>query len=357
MDAVTFSSRIACDLVDYVEGQGFDVDPLKAVLALPDPLLRREDTRIPSHKMSELWSLAMSVTGDPWVALHMGADQVLSSLRTTSLIMQSTRTVEEAMEAGIAYSSLIANALEMKLGVQGSSMFIEFTPHPAWAVEPDEVVWDSIGVTFVSMLHTTRQLVGRPVTPSILEFQFPCPENAHEFFSYFDCSIDFDSSSNRMGFSKKIAGEAVRTSDDGLLDTLKRYADELRSSFADDQDHSAKARALIAKMMDPKPPSLDEVASAMHVSPRSLQRKIKQERDCTFQGLVDEVRIKLCAKLLSDKRRSVEQVGYLAGYADSTSFIRAYRRWHGRTPRQTSSTQPGAGREQDQDDLELEANR
>lgn len=257
----------------------------------------------------------------------------------------------------MAYSSLIANALEMKPGEAGSSMFIEFTPRAAWAVEPREVVWDSIGVTLLSMLHTTRTLVGRPVTPSILEFQFPCPSNAHEFFSYFDCSIDFGSSSNRMGFPKTIVGESVKTRDEGLLDTLKRYADEVRSSFANDEDHSSKALALIAKMMDPKPPTLGEVARAMHVSPRSLQRRIRQERDCTFQGLVDEVRIKLCAKLLSDGQRSVEQVGYLAGYSDTTSFIRAYRRWHGRTPRQDASMEPGPGGEEDQQGLDRKADR
>ena len=83
----------------------------------------------------------------------------------------------------------------------------------------------------------------------------------------------------------------------------------------------------------------------MHLSERSLQRKIRQERDCTFQDLVDEVRKKLCAKLLKDPRRSVEQVGYLAGYSDTTSFIRAYRRWYGRTPRQPNSVESSGGQQ------------
>lgn len=347
VDAVTFSSRLACDLVDYVERQGFDVGPLRALLALPDPLLRREDVRIPSHKMSALWSKAMSIAGDPWVALHMGLDRAPSSLRTTSLIMQSSKTVEEAMKAGIAYSSLIANALEMRLEESGSSVSIEFTPHPAWAAEPDEVVRDSLCVTFLSMLQTTRQLVGRPVTPSVLEFRFAAPDDAERLFSAFDCSPVFGASANRIGFPRTIVEEPVSTSDDALLDTLKQYADEVRSTFAHDQDHCSRVLAIIARKMSRKPPSLEDVARAMHLSARSLQRRIKEERGCTFQDLVDEVRKKLCAKLLRDRRYSVEQVAYLVGYSDTTSFIRAYRRWHGRTPRQASpansKARPGRG--------------
>ncbi|RBO96484.1 AraC family transcriptional regulator [Nocardia puris] len=79
-------------------------------------------------------------------------------------------------------------------------------------------------------------------------------------------------------------------------------------------------------------PDLTEVAAALYMSPRTLSRKLSME-GTTFRVLVDEVRQALSEQLLGHTRMTTEQVASRLGYAESASFIRAFRRWNGCPPR------------------------
>ncbi len=49
-------------------------------------------------------------------------------------------------------------------------------------------------------------------------------------------------------------------------------------------------------------------------------------------SLVPLVRLALADEYLAGPRLSIDQIANRLGYAESTSFINAFRRWHGVTP-------------------------
>lgn len=73
------------------------------------------------------------------------------------------------------------------------------------------------------------------------------------------------------------------------------------------------------------------VAGALGLSERTLRRRLSEE-NVTFQGLLDEVRASLAARLLATGSLSVGEVALRLGYAEASSFIHAHKRWFGRTP-------------------------
>ncbi|MCG8605094.1 helix-turn-helix transcriptional regulator, partial [bacterium] len=151
-----------------------------------------------------------------------------------------------------------------------------------------------------------------------------------------NCRIEFGQPYNRIGFPKDLGSVQISTRDQGLLAVLEKYASEIKQSYSNDQHYVSRTQKLILEMMDPQPPTLEAVAQSLNLSARSLQRKLKQEKGCSYTDLVEDARKKLCAKYLEDPKRTVDEVGYLTGYADTTSFIRAFKRWYGKTPRQVS---------------------
>ncbi len=334
MSVITFSSKIACDLIEYVRKKGFDVTSLYELLALPEAYKNREDIRIPAAKMNQIWMLAMKLTGDEDIGFHMGIEFSTAALRTTSLIMQSSSTVYEAFEQGIKYSELIANVLSMKIGENTDNIYIEFTPRKEWSIESAAVIKDCLNITFISMVISVQQMTGIFHPPSIVCFSYPKPKNLAEYYRAFNCSVEFGQLYNRIGFPKDLGRIQIPTRDQGLLAVLEKYANEIKQSFSNDQHFVSKTQKLIVDMMDPQPPTLEEVAQALHLSSRSLQRKIKKEKGCSYRHLVDETRKKLCAKYMEDPKRTVDEISFLAGYADTTSFIRAFKRWYGKTPKQ-----------------------
>ena len=80
------------------------------------------------------------------------------------------------------------------------------------------------------------------------------------------------------------------------------------------------------------PPTVREAAAELHVSVRTLHRRLKAA-GLTYQGLVDDARRERAAELLLDRHVKLGFVAAALGYRDPANFSRAYKRWHGVTPR------------------------
>ncbi|MCY1413973.1 putative HTH-type transcriptional regulator [compost metagenome] len=80
-------------------------------------------------------------------------------------------------------------------------------------------------------------------------------------------------------------------------------------------------------------PSADTVAQALHLSLRSLQRHLADE-GCRYDSLLDECRQNLALQHLRNANNSLSEISYLLGFADTSSFNRAFKRWTGLSPGQ-----------------------
>ena len=78
-------------------------------------------------------------------------------------------------------------------------------------------------------------------------------------------------------------------------------------------------------------PSLETVASQLHMSARSLRRHLQSE-DTSFRALSDEVLETLAEELLTTAHLKLEEVAERLGYAEPASFIHAFKRWKGVSP-------------------------
>ena len=95
-------------------------------------------------------------------------------------------------------------------------------------------------------------------------------------------------------------------------------------------DHES-LRSEISKSILEGQPSLNRIAEAVGVSSRTLQRYLAQS-DLTFSNVVDEMRF-LTARGLIIKHYKLRDIAHMLGYADASSFTRAFRRWTGMSPR------------------------
>lgn len=77
--------------------------------------------------------------------------------------------------------------------------------------------------------------------------------------------------------------------------------------------------------------SMEEVARALAMSQRTLRRRL-DVAGTSYQRLLEEVRSSLARELLATGVLSVEDVAQRLGYAEASTFIVAFSRWHGMTP-------------------------
>lgn len=147
----------------------------------------------------------------------------------------------------------------------------------------------------------------------------------------------------RFGVPPEFAAPAnVATMDAAVLDRPLPQANEHTAALCEQQCRELVARrrhrAGLAGQVRERlirasgaPSGIDEVARDLAVSARTLRRKLLEE-GTSYRVLLDEVRRTLAEELLRTGGLRVEDVAIRLGYAESASFISAFKRWTGRTP-------------------------
>ena len=101
---------------------------------------------------------------------------------------------------------------------------------------------------------------------------------------------------------------------------------------------SDRARKAISDYLHREDLSIDVLAKILHISERTLQRRLTAE-GTSFRHLVDEVRRSRALAMLEGGSNAGD-LSVVLGYADETAFYRAFRRWTGATPDTWRSRRP-----------------
>jgi AraC-like DNA-binding protein len=94
----------------------------------------------------------------------------------------------------------------------------------------------------------------------------------------------------------------------------------------------SRARAAILRCLPDGEPRRAEIASALEMSERTLQRRLEAE-GTSFQRLLDDIRRELAQQYLGQTDLSLADACYLLGFGNLSSFFRASKRWFGTSPR------------------------
>lgn len=88
-------------------------------------------------------------------------------------------------------------------------------------------------------------------------------------------------------------------------------------------------------------PGLDAAAERLHMSARTLKRRLAEE-NATFGDLLDEVRKRDGVQLLLNADRAIDDIAARVGYADPANFRRAFKRLMGVLPSEYRAQQLGS---------------
>ena len=119
------------------------------------------------------------------------------------------------------------------------------------------------------------------------------------------------------------------------------HADLLLSRLPRGPDLVERTRRAIGGRLRGGDPSLEGVARELGISERSLQRRLS-ELGYTFNALADEVREATARLYLEQPDIALAEIAYLLGFADQSTFNRAFKRWTGVTPKQARVRATGA---------------
>ncbi len=78
-------------------------------------------------------------------------------------------------------------------------------------------------------------------------------------------------------------------------------------------------------------PETEGLAATLCISASTLRRRLAEEGQ-TYQGLKDSVRKELAVVWLAEPQISFAEIAERLGFADASSFYKAFRKWSGSNP-------------------------
>lgn len=148
--------------------------------------------------------------------------------------------------------------------------------------------------------------------------------------AHFGCPVHFDTDRDAI----LVSNEALQAPNKVGDESISRFFDtHLDADLAQLDDSLARrVQIRISRSLSEGMPTISDVAEYFGMSGRTLQRRLSEHGD-TFQSLVDEARRQLATRLLEETDYSLAEVAFMTGFAEQSSFTRAFKRWAGQTPR------------------------
>jgi AraC-like DNA-binding protein len=122
----------------------------------------------------------------------------------------------------------------------------------------------------------------------------------------------------------------MRGKDPRLLATVEGLAEQALRLQARGRSFASLVEARLEGLL-PGNGTLEAIAEAMHMSSRTLQRRLEQD-GTGFSEVLDRVRERLARQWLRDAELLLTEVGYKLGFSDLATFSRAFKRWTGIPP-------------------------
>ncbi|EPJ82202.1 putative AraC family regulatory protein [Pseudomonas sp. CFII64] len=311
-----------------LDASGLDSVALCRAAGLDPQLMDDPNARYPVSDTTRLWQLAVQASGDPAIGLRVSRFVSPTTFHALGYALVASGSLREVFERIVRYHPVVSDALELDLQRAGDRYRFRFRV-PADSPAPAHEALDAFAAIYV---RTCRNRLGRTYAPLAVYLQRPEPADATPWHHVFRAPIFFAAEENLLEFD---CADFDSHLDDGNPELAQHNETVLNRTLERLQPLTweRRARAIIEAQLPEGEPCAESIAQNLHVSLRSLQRHLADE-GCRYDLLLNEVRQNLALQHLSDPRNSLSEVAYLLGFADTSSFSRAFRRWTGQSPGQ-----------------------
>lgn len=261
----------------------------------------------------------------PYLGLAMGNLMTISHHGMAGVAAVTQPTLQGCIEAVCRFCCELFPPLEMSAIVEGDtgmlvlSENIPLAPHTHFFCE----------LNLVSFYNIFLQLVGEGYQPHSVDFSYPEPAWGHIYRRYFNCPVRFDQP--RTGI---VGDAALATRELPLSNRLMAMTAE-KTLFENIPTKAIRLLPLRLRRLLMRYygafPSLERAAGDLGMSGRTLRRKLAEE-GTSYQRELDLVRQKLAEEYFVRGGESVTELALMLGFADSSAFAKAFRKWTGLSP-------------------------
>jgi AraC-like DNA-binding protein len=313
-----------------LERRGIDPAPLHKSAGLDPASLDNPLVRYPEKEARRAWTLAMEMVDDPSFGLEIAQVWKPGDFHALGCAFLASNTLRDALNRLVRYNAVVRDVITYSLTEQDDLASLAYSSVDAKNDEP-AILEDT---RWALVLDACREIYGAHLDPVEVTFWHAAPDsNLDEFVEFFRCRLQFGEPVARMVFPSEVLDRPLTGANRELALANDRILGDYLVRLQRD-DIVSRTKSAISEHLSSGKISSAVVASALRISPRSLQRKLAAA-NTTYSEVLYLVRQELAGSYLDDRSLTLAEISYLLGFSSQAAFSRAFRRWTGHTPQES----------------------
>ena len=162
-------------------------------------------------------------------------------------------------------------------------------------------------------------------------FEHAAPADLSEHRRLYACTPRFATAHSGFSFAGDLLARPLRTRNSALAGLLDELATRLLADLPRDTTVATALRSLYIGHGFAHELDLDAAARRLHLSPRTLQRRLREE-GTSHHEVIDDARRHVACRMLSQSDAGIAEIAFAIGFSEPGALHRACKRWTGMTP-------------------------
>ena len=310
-----------------IHARGLDADALLHRAGIAPALLHQPHARVTSQHYGALWHGIAQAIDDEFFGMDSHRMKVGSFTLMCHALIHSP-TLERALLRAIRFMRVVLDDLHGELVREGSTarIVLHDSPH---AANPKRAF--AYG-TWLMMLHGLAcWLVGRRIPLERADFRCAEPDFSAEWRVLFSPELHFDQAVCGIRFASRYLDMPNLQNEARMKAFLREAPANFLVKYRNSDGLTARIRRRLRKSSPANWPDVAALARQFHLSEATLRRRLEAEGQ-SYRQIIADLRKDMAISLLADPRLSIADVASQSGFAETSAFYRAFRKWTGACP-------------------------
>jgi AraC-like DNA-binding protein len=325
----TITAHYARAALHGAQRQGYDTADWLQQVAIDPQQLRDPNARVNDTKLSALIRIIWREMADEFMGCTASPCKPGTFALMCELAAQAD-TIESAFQQGIRFYHLLSSDIAMRFYHDGEHCHFEVDMRdPAlYKAHYIQEFW------LVNWHRFMSWLCGRQIKLHSVHFAYARPAHAHEFKHQFNCRCYYERNKTRLSFPLHYARQAPIRTRREIARFIKQSPALIMTIPEEDGSYTRQVKRLLQEHLSHgQLPAMETLSSMLAVSPQTLRRRLQTEGS-SFNGIKNQLLCDKAVEQLLVHKQDIDSVASALGFGESSSFIRAFKRWTGNTPQQ-----------------------
>lgn len=327
LDSEWVSTDALSGIFEAARIQGFDAGQHLERAGIDSDLVRDGRGLIPFVSLCALLEAIAEKEQCPDFGFCLGMLQRPLQFGPISQLLLVAPNVGEAVRVFLRFRDLYSQASHWELLVQDGIAHLRRFTAGVDAAGPQ-----LLSFTLTRGFEALKSLMGQEWRPIGIYFSHQELGGADAMRRHFGAPLFFNSQHCEIAFPAEELTRPLPTRNPELFNALIGYFEALLPATSRQAPWSATVQKQIRSRLGDQPCTIEAIAKALGLHPRSLQRKLERE-GTSFRVLLAETRASTAEHLLSGSRLPLSDIASLVGFQHGSSFSRAFVNYRGVAPR------------------------